>query len=181
MYTPLLVTEALKEQKVFTKLNQEVPFNKCVPEDLENLVKLQIKPTVGLEENVEDLLWLNEAFIYFVEHLLPTTAGAKGWQEEMCSKPLFKMKITPSDEAFTLLCCENMWEKWNEEEETYKQPSWLTKIHKQWDQPRICWLVGTRPLAFQPTLPGGCHQSKQEMISNHWGCCHGLPYGKAIF
>ena len=61
---------------------------------------------------------MSEAFIYFVEHLLPMTAGAKGWQEEMCSKPLSKMRITPSNKAFTLLCCENMWEKLNAEEET---------------------------------------------------------------
>ena len=31
----------------------------------------------------------------------------------MCLNPLSDMKITPSDEAFALLCCKNMWDKWN--------------------------------------------------------------------
>ena len=60
----------------------------------------------------------NEAFIYFVEFILPKIAGAKGWQEEMCSNQLSDTKITPSDKAFALLCCRNMWDKWNADDST---------------------------------------------------------------
>ena len=74
---------------------------------LEELLKLCQKPLPGAMDH--DVKLNNKAFIYFMEFVLPKIAGAKGWREEMCSNPLSNMKITPSDEAFALLCCENMW------------------------------------------------------------------------
>ena len=44
---------------------------------------------------VFDVKLNNEAFIYFVEFILPKIAGAKGWWVEMCSNPLSDTKITP--------------------------------------------------------------------------------------
>ena len=73
---------------------------------LEEVLKLNQKPSPG--GTVFDVKLNNKAFIYIVE--LPKIAGAKGWQEEMCSDPLSTMKITL---AFALLCCKNMWDKWN--------------------------------------------------------------------
>ena len=83
---------------------------------LEELLKLCQKPLPGVTDL--DVKLNNEAFIYFVEFVLPKIAGAKGWQEEMCSNPLSDMKITLSDEAFALLCCKNMWDKWNADNST---------------------------------------------------------------
>ena len=95
-------TEKLQLQKTSQCQNLSVPHP--VP-TLEELLKLCQKPLpCGTDL---DLKLNNEAFIYFVEFILPKIAGAKGWQEEMCLNPLSNMKITPSDEAFALLCCEN--------------------------------------------------------------------------
>ena len=82
----------------------------------EELLKLHQKPLPGVTDL--DVKLNNEAFIYFMEFVLPKIAGAKGWQEEMCSNPLSDTKITPSDEAFALLCCKNMWDKWNADDST---------------------------------------------------------------
>ena len=53
------------------------------------------------------------AFTFFVEHILPQVIGKQGWKEEMCSKLLSETDVTESDEAFALLCCLNMWDKWH--------------------------------------------------------------------
>ena len=102
----MLETENL--QKTSQCQNLLVPH--LVP-TLEELLKLHQKPLPG--GTVLDVKLNNKAFIYFVEFILPKIAGAKGWQEEMCSNPLSDKKITPSDKAFALLCCKNMWDKWN--------------------------------------------------------------------
>ena len=60
----------------------------------------------------------NHAFTFMVEHLMPRISGIRGWKEEMCSKKVSDSKMTPSDEAFILLCLENMWEKWHSPSET---------------------------------------------------------------
>ena len=78
---------------------------------LEELLKLHQRPLP--DGTVLDVKLNNKAFIYFVEFILPKIGGANGWQEEMCSNPLSDTKIRPSDEAFALLCCKNMWDKWN--------------------------------------------------------------------
>ena len=74
------------------------------------------KPLPGAMDR--DVKLNHKAFIYFMEFVLPKIAGAKGWWEEMCSNPLSGTKITPSDEAFALLCCKNMWDKWNADNST---------------------------------------------------------------
>ena len=106
-------TEKLQLQKTSQHQNLSVPHP--VP-TLEELLKLHQKPLPGATDL--DVKLNNEAFIYFMEFVLPKIAGAKGWQEEMCSNPLSDMKITPSDEAFALLCCKNMWDKWNADDST---------------------------------------------------------------
>ena len=106
-------TEKLQLQKTSQCQNLLVPHP--VP-TLEELLKLHQKPLPGAMDY--DVKLNNEAFIYFVEFILPKIAGAKGWREEMCLDPLSDMKITPSDEAFALLCCENMWDKWNADDST---------------------------------------------------------------
>ena len=63
------------------------------------------------KEEIERL----HAFTFFVEHILPQVIGKFGWREEMCSKRLSDTDITASDEAFALLCCLNMWDKWHGE------------------------------------------------------------------
>ena len=83
---------------------------------LEELLKLCQKPLPGVTDL--DVKLNNKAFIYFVEFVLPKIAGAKGWWEEKCSNPLSDTKITPSDEAFALLCCKNMWDKWIADDST---------------------------------------------------------------
>ena len=110
----MLETEKLQLQKTSQCQNLLVPHP--VP-TLEELLKLHQKPLPAGGTDF-DVKLKNEAFIYFVEFILPKIAGAKGWQEEMCSNPLSDMKITPSDEAFALLCCENMWHKWNADDRT---------------------------------------------------------------
>ena len=106
-------TEKLQLQKTSQCQNLLVPHP--VP-TLEELLKLCQKPLPGATDL--DAKLNNEAFIYLVEFVLPKIAGAKGWQEEMCSNPLSDTKITPSDEAFALLCCKNMWDKWNADDST---------------------------------------------------------------
>ena len=109
----MLETEKLQLQKTSQCQNLSVPHP--VP-TLEELLKLHQKPL--LHGTDLDVKLNNEAFIYFMEFVLPKIAGVKGWWEEMCSNPLYNMKITPSDEAFALLCCKNMWDKWNADDST---------------------------------------------------------------
>ena len=106
-------TEKLQLQKTSQCQNLLVPYP--VP-TLEELLKLHQKPLPGATDL--DVKLNNKVFIYFMEFILPKIAGAKGWQEEMCSNPLSNTKITLSDEAFGLLCCENMWDKWNADDST---------------------------------------------------------------
>ena len=101
-------TEKLQLQKTSQCQNLLVPHP--VP-TLKELLKLCQKPLPGAMDC--DVKLNNKAFIYFMEFVLPKIAGAKGWREDMCSNPLSDTKITPSDEAFALLCCKNMWDKWN--------------------------------------------------------------------
>ena len=54
----------------------------------------------------------------------PTLQGQRGGRRNF-SKPLSDTKITPSDEAFAPLCCKNMWEKWNADDNA------TTSHHKQ--------------------------------------------------
>ena len=107
-------TEKLQLQKTSQCQNLSVPHHP-VP-TLEELLKLCQKPLPGATDL--DVKLNNKAFIYFMEFVLPKIAGAKGWQEEMCLNPLSDMKITPSDKAFALLCCKNMWDKWNADDST---------------------------------------------------------------
>ena len=83
---------------------------------LEELLKLHQKPLPAATDL--DVKLNNKAFTYLMEFVLPKIAGAKGWQEEMCSNPLSDTKIKLPDEAFALLCCENMWDKWNADDST---------------------------------------------------------------
>ena len=94
-------TEKLQLQKTSHCHNLLVPHP--VP-TLKELLKLHQKPLPGWTDL--DVKLNNKAFIYFVEFILPKIAGAKGWWEEVCSNPLSDMKLTPCDEAFTLLCCQ---------------------------------------------------------------------------
>ena len=90
-------TEKVQLQKTSQCQNLLVPH--LVP-TLEELLKLHQKPLPGVTDL--DVKLNNEAFIYFMEFVLPKIAGAKGWQEEMCLNPLSNMKINTSDEAFAL-------------------------------------------------------------------------------
>ena len=119
-------TEKLQLQKTSQCQNLLVPHP--VP-TLEEFLKLLQKPLPGAIDLGVKLN--NKAFIYFMEFILPKIAGAKGWWEEMCSNPLSDMMITTSDEAFALLCCKNMWEKWNADNST------TTSHHDQGNTPAV--------------------------------------------
>ena len=109
----MLETEKLQLQKTSQCQNLLVPHP--VP-TLEELFKLCQKPLLGGTDL--DVKLNNKAFIYFVEFVLPKIAGAKGRWEEMCLNQLSDKKITLSDEVFALLCCKNMWDKWNADDST---------------------------------------------------------------
>ena len=97
-----------------------------------------------------------------MEFILPKIGGAKGWREEMCSNPLSDMKITPSDEAFTLLCCENMWDKWNTDDSTttshhnqgkYTSNGW-SEQGLQWFNELFLGAVINQSKKWAPTVEG---------------------------
>jgi len=89
----------------------EIPDNLKTP-DLEKLLELRTQPTTENETPVE-LATRNFPLEFFVETLLPAAVGSKGWREDMCTKKLSDTRATVSDEAFVLLCLENMWGKWH--------------------------------------------------------------------
>jgi len=78
---------------------------------LEALRKLRQKPVEGEPEAERDAR--NQAFIFFVEHLLPTVRGSKEWRHLASTRRVSDTDATASDEAFALLCAENMWDKWH--------------------------------------------------------------------
>ena len=77
-----------------------------VKPDLHDILDLGKKPLHSEPAQEQDAQ--NRAYTFFVEHLLPRVAGVKGWKEEMCTVALSNTKMMALDEAFTVLCCENM-------------------------------------------------------------------------
>ena len=74
----MLETDKLQLQKTYQCQNLLVPH--LVP-TLEELLKLHQKPLPGGTDL--EVKFNNEAFIYFVDFVLPKIGGAKGWREEM--------------------------------------------------------------------------------------------------
>ena len=89
--------------------NGDTRYNLKTP-DLEKLLELRTQPTTENETPVE-LATRNFPLEFFVEMLLLAAVGSKGWREDMCTKKLSDTRATISDEAFVLLCLENMWGK----------------------------------------------------------------------
>ena len=77
-----------------------------VEPDLHDILDLHKKPLRSEPAQEQDAQ--NRAYTFFVECLLPRVAGVKGWKEEMCMVALSNTKMMASDEAFMVLCCENM-------------------------------------------------------------------------
>ena len=84
---------------------------------LDKLLKLR-QETPDAYDTPEEKSKCNHAFTFLVEHIMPQVIGKQGWKEEMCSKVLSDTDITALDEAFTLLCCLNMWNKWHSDSNT---------------------------------------------------------------
>jgi hypothetical protein len=63
---------------------------------------------VGDNDDQEDI---QQAFTFLVEHLLGHVIGKRCWDTTKCFYPVSD-KVTISDEAYTLLLCENVYEKW---------------------------------------------------------------------
>ena len=86
--------------------NQEVPIHLDLPR-LCDILKMRQKP-VGDKFDQEEI---QQAFTFLVEHLLGHVIGKSDWDTTKCFHPVSD-KVTISDEAYTLLLCENVYEKW---------------------------------------------------------------------
>ena len=105
------LTELAKKRENLVANNDPIPDYMVEP-DLQDILYLRKKPLRG-SYSAQEQDARNSAYTFFVEHLLPRVAGVKGWKEEMCTVLISNTKMTASDEAFAVLCCENMWDKWH--------------------------------------------------------------------
>jgi len=107
----ILICTALKEEVQKKEVVGETVPQHIQEPTLEALRKLRQKPVEGEPEAERDAR--NQAFIFFVEHLLPTVRGSKEWRHLASTRCVSDTDATASDEAFALLCAENMWDKWH--------------------------------------------------------------------
>ena len=92
--------------------NQEVPLHLELPK-LSEILKMRQKPGV-LDNDRDDDQEYNlqeQAFTFLVEHLLGHVIGKREWDMKKCFH-MVSDHVSISDEAYTLLLLENVYEKW---------------------------------------------------------------------
>jgi hypothetical protein len=72
---------------------------------------LLLRQETPMCETVQDKVSRNHAFTFFIEHILKGVVGAKCWEDEISVQTLSDSRVQVSDVAFTLVACENMWQK----------------------------------------------------------------------
>jgi hypothetical protein len=92
--------------------NQEVPLHLELPK-LSEILKMRQKPGVLDSDRDDDQEYdlQEQAFTFLVEHLLGHVIGKREWDMKKCFH-MVSDHVSISDEAYTLLLLENVYEKW---------------------------------------------------------------------
>jgi hypothetical protein len=95
IYVAYYITGLLKDKNLPRSLTEKTAFSNVR----------------GVNEETEDS---STTFWYFFSALVPSIAGKKIWTQEVMLSKLIQesLFVTVVDEAFTILCIENYWEKW---------------------------------------------------------------------
>ena len=73
--------------------------------------KTKVKPAFTLQEFLEGRSNF-EAYSQFCSYFLPSVGKKTYWRDTVLNAKTDQDVITKSNEAFTLLCLENQWDRW---------------------------------------------------------------------
>jgi hypothetical protein len=90
--------------------DQAVPRHLDLPK-LSELLKMRQNPADNDNEDDQENNKEQQAFTFLTEHLLGHVIGKRDWDIKRCFHRVSDY-VSISDEAYTLLLCENVYEKW---------------------------------------------------------------------
>jgi hypothetical protein len=108
IHCPLTGRNAINKE--LNRENQEVPIHLDLP-TLSDILKMRQRPRMLHDNEDQEYKQQERAFTFLVDHLLGHVIGKREWDMMKCFH-LVSDRVSVSDEAYTLLLLENVYEEW---------------------------------------------------------------------